>query len=177
MRIDQKYYNRFIGICAAITAVIIIYSTIRYFQRQVTDFENNVSTLRADTLSFRSLSSQDSLFVSRLPDQPAMIHFWSEWSDKSMEVGEFLRSYVKNQDELIVIAASVDELEEIAQSSIEDFPESFYVVHGSDLYETIRVPGMPTQIFINRRKQIFDTHVGNDTTEIRNRLDQLLNSE
>lgn len=177
MRIDQKYYNRFIGICAAITAVIIIYSTIRYYQRQVADFENNISTMRADTLSFRSLSDQDSLFVSNLPDQPSIIHFWSEWSDKSMEVSDFLRSYSNNHDELIVIAASVDDNEESVQLFVEEFPGSFYVVQGTDLYETIRVPGMPTQIFIDRRKQIFDTHVGNDTTEIRNRLDQLLSSE
>ena len=177
MRIDQKYYNRFIGICAAITAVIIVYSTIRYYQRQVTDFEKNVSTVRADTLSFRSLTDRDSLFVGDLPNRPAVIHFWSEWSDKSMDVGDFLRSYVNNRNELIVIAATVDDNEKSTQSFISEFPESFYLVQGADLYETIRVPGMPTQIFIDRQKQIFDTHVGNDTTEIRNRLDQLLNSE
>ncbi len=177
MRIDPKYYNRFIGICAAITAVIIVYSTIRYFQRQVDDFENNVNSIQADTLSFHSYSEQDSLHVSELPNRPAIIHFWSAWSDKSMEVGEFLRSYSSNQDELIVIAASVNDNDESIQPYIDEFPSSFYVVKGTDFYESIRVPGMPTQIFIDSKKQIFDTHVGNDTTEIRNRLDQLLSSE
>jgi hypothetical protein len=173
MRIDPKYFNRFIAICAVITVVVIIFSTIRYFQRQITDFESNVAAIQPDTLSFRSFSQQDSLFVEELPDQPLIVHFWSTWSDKSIEVGEFLRSY-KEGNELIVIAAAVRDGDEQIQNFIENQPNIFYFVEGTELFQTLMAPGLPSQIFIDRSKQIFDTHVGNDTTEIRTKLDQLI---
>lgn len=177
MRLDPKYFNRFIGICAAVTAVVIVYSTVRYFQNQITSFENDVSELRADTLRFQSYSSQDSLFIRDLPDQPVIIHFWGTWSDKSQEVGDFLKSYSADQNELIVIAASVRDADESVENFLNENSYSFHFVKGNDLYESVEAPGMPSQIFLDRRKQIFDTHVGNDTTEIKIRLEQLLNSE
>lgn len=177
MRLDPKYFNRFIGICAAITVVVIIYSTVRYFQNQVTEFEDNVSAMRADTLSFQSFSDQDSLFLAELPAQPTIIHFWSTWSDKSMEVGDLFRSYQEDLDNLIVIAAAVRDGDEQVQDYIGNQSGSFHFVEGTDLFQTLKAPGMPTQIFINHRKEIFDTHVGNDSTEIRKKLDQLLSSE
>lgn len=176
MRIDPKYFNRFIGICAAITLVVIIYSTIRYFQRQVTDFENNVSEIRPDTLSFRAFSSPDSLRLNELPDQPAIIHFWSTWSDKSMQVGDFLQSY-KSKYDLIVIAAAVRDSDEQVQNYIGDQSQKFHFVEGTDLFQTLMAPGLPTQLFIDSGKQIIDTHVGNDTTEIRTKLDRLFAGE
>lgn len=176
MRIDPKYFNRFIGICAAITVIVIIYSTIRYFQRQVDDFDTNVSAMQPDTLSFRSFSAQDTLFLSDLPNQPTIIHFWSTWSDKSIEVGDFLRSY-KDENDLIVIAAAVRDGDEQIQKHIGNQPDSFHFVEGTNLFQTVMAPGLPSQIFINRRKQVFDIHVGNDTTEIRTKLDQLFANE
>lgn len=176
MRIDPKYFNRFIGICAAITVIVIIFSTIRYFQSQITDFENNVAAMQPDTLSFRLFSGRDSLFLAELPDQPTVIHFWSTWSNKSIEVGDFLRSY-KEENELIVIAAAVRDGDEQIRDYIKNQPGVFQFVEGTALFQSLMAPGLPSQILIDRRKQVFDTHVGNDTTEIKTKLDQLLNSE
>lgn len=176
MRIDPKYFNRFIGICAAITVVVIIYSTIRYFQRQVTDFENNVSEIQPDTLSFRSFTTPDSLYLDGLSDQPVIIHFWSTWSDKSKEVGDFLQSY-KSEYNLIVIAAAVRDGDEQIQDYIGNQPGGFHFVEGTELFQSLMAPGLPAQIFIDRNKRILDTHVGNDTTEIRTRLDRLFAGE
>ena len=177
MRIDPKYFNRFIGICAVITVVVIIYSNMRYFQRQITDFENNVAGMQPDTLSFRSFSDQDSLFLGELPEAPLVIHFWSTWSDKSIEVGDFLWSYQQDENELIVIAAAVRDGDEQVQNYVENQPDTFHFVEGTKLFQRMMAPGLPTQIFIDHKKQVFDTHVGNDTTEIRTKLEQLLNSE
>lgn len=177
MRIQQKYFNKFIGICALITVIVIIYSSISRSQQQFTDFENSISEVQADTISFRSFSDTDSLHISDLPNQPLVIHFWGTWSDKSVEVGNFLKSYIDNQNDLIVIAVSVKDADESVKAFLNENPADFHFVKGTDLYESIKVPGMPTQIFLSSNKQIFDTHVGNDTTEIKNRLDQLLNSE
>ena len=177
MRIDPKYFNRFIGICALITVVIIIYSTIRYSQQQVSDFENNTAEIQIDTLSFRSLSVEDSLYIKDIKEEHVIIHFWSTWSGKSMEVAQFLEEYNANHDGLFIIAAAVRDSDKKVQEFMDQYDRSFHYVDGTDLFQTILAPGIPSQIFINRKHEVFDTHVGNDTTEIRNILNQLLHSE
>lgn len=174
MRIDPKYFNRFIGFCALITLIVIIYSTIRYSQRQVTDFEKNVLEILPDTLSFRSFSTQDSLHFSNIENQPVIIHFWSTWSDKSMEVGEFLNQYSATHENLVVIAAAVRDSDEMVKQHIAQHSKPFQYVEATYLYQSLLTPGMPTQIFIDSKKDIFDTHVGDDTTEIKNKLNRLL---
>lgn len=177
MRIDPKYFNRFIGICALVTVIIIIYSTIRYSQRQVTDFESNVSEIVPDTLSFRSFSTQDSLHLKDIEDRPVIIHFWSTWSDKSIEVGEFLNRYSTNHDSLVVIAAAVRDGDELVEEYIAQTHRPFLFVEGTDVYQSLLAPGMPTQIFITGEKEVFDIHVGNDTTVIEKKLNRLLASD
>jgi thiol-disulfide isomerase/thioredoxin len=177
MRIDPKYFNRFIAICALITVIVIIYSTIRYSQRQVTDFENNVSEILPDTLSFRSFSVQDSLHLNEIENRPVIIHFWSTWSDKSIEVGEFLNNYSADHESLVVIAAAVRDGAELVEEYIAEHPRQFYFVEGTEIYQSLLAPGMPTQIFITREKEIFDIHVGDDTTEIEKKLNRLLADE
>ncbi len=159
MRIDPKYFNRFIGICALITAIVIIYSTIRYSQSQVTDFESNVSEIIPDTLSFRSFSAQDSLHLSEIENRPVILHFWSTWSGKSMDVGEFLHDYSDAHESLVVIAAAVRDGDEKVKEYIAQHPRPFLFVEGTAVYQSLLAPGMPTQIFINREKEIFDIHV------------------
>lgn len=177
MRIDPEYFNRFIAICALITVIAIIYSTIRYSERQVTDFENNVSTIQPDTLSFRSFSASDSLHLNEIENQPVIIHFWSTWSDKSKEVGEFLNRYSKKHEDLVIIAGAVRDGDEKVREYITQYSRPFHFVEGTHLFQSLLAPGIPTQIFINRKKEICDTHVGNDTAEIEKKLNRLLNSE
>lgn len=177
MRIDPKYFNRFIGICALITVIVITYSTIRYSQQQITDFENNVSAIQPDTLSFRSFSAQDSLHFNEIEERPVIIHFWSTWSDKSIEVGEFLNSFSDRHEELVVIAAVVRDGDEKVREYINQHQHSFHFVEGTDFFHSLLVPGIPSQIFINSEKEIFDTHVGNEISEIETKLNRLLNSE
>jgi len=173
MRIDPKYFNRFIAVCAVITAIVIVYSTIRYFDRQVSDFEQNASEIRTDTLSFRSFSGQDSLRLNQVPPSPTIIHFWSTCSDKSLLVGKFLKSYKKEETELNIIAAAVRDGDKKILEFIEKQQADFHFVEGTDLYQTLLAPGLPTQLFLDSSRTIVDTHVGDDTTEIRHKLERL----
>ena len=177
MRIDPKYFNRFIGICALITVVVIIYSTIRYSQRQIEDFKENVIVIQPDTLSFRSFSDHDSLHLNEINNQPVIIHFWSSWSEKSQEVGEFLNTYSRNHENLVVIAAAVRDGDEQVREYMAQHPGTFHFVEGTELFQSVLTPGVPTQIFITKKKEIFDTHVGNDLTEIEKKLNGLLAGE
>jgi RNA recognition motif-containing protein len=148
MRIDPKYFNRFIAICAAITVVVIIYSTFRYFERQVTDFNNNVSEIQPDTLSFRSFSNTNRLYLNNLPDEPMVIHFWSTWSDKSIDVGDFFRTYSKAGNQLIVIAAAVRDGDEQVRDYVKDQSGKFHFVEGTDLFQSVpKDPGITCSNF------------------------------
>lgn len=176
MRIDPKYFNRFVVICAAITVIVIIFSTIRYFHRQKLDFKNNASELKADTLSFYSFSNQDSLYLNNFSNQPIIIHFWSTWSDKSKEVGNFLEAYTNKNKEITIIAAAVRDGDELVRDYIDNQSNSFHYVEGTALYQSLLTPGLPAQLFINQN-EVIDMHVGNDTTEIKTKLDQYFPGE
>lgn len=177
MRIDPKYFNLFIGICALIAVPVIIYSTFRYSQQQEADFKENISAIRVDTLSFRSFSEADSLFLSGVPEQPIIIHFWSTWSDKSKDVNNFLKGYYNNNENLLVVAAAVRDSDEKIRQYINQNDYPFYFVEGTGLFQELMVPGMPSQIFINTQKELSDSHIGNDTLEIKIKLENLLRSE
>src|SRR5690554_7478083 len=107
MRIDPKYFNLFIAVCAVITLVVIVFGTINYSNNQVADFRENLEMVQLDTLSFKSYSSSDSLHLSHHSGNPVVIQFWSTWSDKSQDVNLRIEEIRKENPELEVIAAAV----------------------------------------------------------------------
>lgn len=177
MRIDPKYFNVFIGILAAISALAIFYSTIRYSQNQVHNFENKLSEVDLDTLTFKSYSTPDSLRFSELSDDPTIIHFWSTWSSKSKDVNEFLNRYKEKNQKLTVIAAVVRDDEEMVLNYITQQSMPFYFVEGTEFYQELLVPGMPAQILVGTDKQLAGTHIGDDTRVLEDQLNDFLNNQ
>jgi thiol-disulfide isomerase/thioredoxin len=177
MRLDPKYFNTFIAVCALLALVAIIYSTVRYSQKQVTDFEGNIAALRLDTLAFKSFSAVDSLFLKDTIDEPVVIQFWSTWSGKSLDVNEFLDEFSVANPDLFVIAAAVRDGEEQVLEYINSQPYEFSYVEGTPLFQKVYVPGIPAQILIDRNGFLFDTQVGDDTEALREKLNRLLEDE
>jgi len=190
MRLDPKYFNLFIGICALLALMAIIYSTLRYSQKQVADFEENIAlrysqkqvadfeenivAVQLDTLAFMSFTAIDSLYLKDKTMKPVVIQFWSTWSGKSLAVNEFLDEYTIANPELFVIAAAVRDGEEQILEYINSHPYNFAYVEGTTLFQTIYVPGIPSQILINREGKVFATQVGDDTDALREKLNRLL---
>jgi thiol-disulfide isomerase/thioredoxin len=177
MRIDPKYFNVFIGIIAIISVLAILYSTIRYSQNQVRNFEENLTEIRLETLSFKSYSSPDSLRLSDFSNEPLIIHFWSTWSSKSKDVNRFLHRYKTENQNITVIAAVVRDDEEMVREYIRNEPYSFHYVEGTEFYQSLLVPGMPAQILIGKGNSLYDTHIGDDTRVLQEQLNQFLTSE
>ena len=177
MRIDPKYFNVFIGIIAVISVLAIFYSTIRYSKNQVLNFEENLTAVRLDTLVFKSYSASDSLRLADFANDPVIIHFWSTWSSKSKDVNEFLNRFKTENQNITVIAAVVRDDEEMVRDYINSQSYSFHFVEGTAFYQELLVPGMPAQILIGRRNELFDTHIGDDTRVLEARLTEFLNSE
>jgi thiol-disulfide isomerase/thioredoxin len=174
MRLDPKFFNLFIAICAVLTVVVIIFTTIRYSQKQVDDFRENIAAVQLDTLSFKSYSTPDSLRLQEILGNPVIIHFWSTWSDKSKQVNEFLHDYSKEHSSLVIVAAAVRDGEQQIKDYIKNSPFQFHFVEGTEFYQTVFVPGMPSQILISSGGKLFATNIGDDTSELKEQLNSLL---
>jgi len=174
MRIDPKYFNLFIIICAVIAVIVITLSTFHYSQKQVMEFKKNISAVELDTLIFRSYMETDSLAISQLVNNPVVVQFWSTWSGKSHHVNLFLSGYRQKHPDLIVIAAAVRDGEMQIMEYINEQNFDFIFVEGTDFYQQIYIPGIPAQILIDKCGQLFDTHIGDETEILRNKLHQLI---
>lgn len=177
MRIDPKYFNLFIIICAVIAVIVITLSTIRYSNKQVFEFQHNISEIQLSTLVFRSYLQPDSVHISDFADRPIVIQFWSTWSGKSNTVNSFLNEYQMQNPHLIVIAAAVRDGEEQILEYIQAEKYDFLYVEGTGFYQQIYVPGMPVQILIDKNGQLFDTHIGDEIQNLKIKLNSLINYE
>ena len=174
MRIAQKYFNLFIIICAAIAVIIIALTTIRYSQKQVLEFKNNLSEIDLNTIAFRTYLQADSLRISELAGSPVVIQFWATWSGKSDQVNHFLNEYQKAHPDLTVVAAAVRDGEEQIMEYLQENNFHFDFVEGTVFYQQIYVPGIPAQILIGRDGELFDTHIGDEIQVLKNKLNHLI---
>ena len=179
MRLDPKYFNLFIGICAALTVLIIFYSTVRYSQNQVRDFEKRVMEYNFDDLTLKSFTAPDSIHFNqlKLEKSPMIIHFWSTWSERSLEVNQFLTEYRESYPELIVVAVAVRDSDEQIKDYIAVQDEHFTYVEGTAFYQSLKVPGMPSQLLFRADGSLFSTHVGNHLNSLKQELDNLMMDE
>jgi len=177
MRLDPKYFNVFIGVIAVISVLAIFYSTIRYSQNQVRNFEENLGEIHLDTLTFKSFSSPDSLRLSDLTNEPVIIHFWSTWSSKSKDVNDFLNRYIAKNNNLTVIAAVVRDDDEMVRNYINNQSLPFHFVEGTDFYQKLLVPGMPAQILISKGSELYGSHIGDDIRVLDAQLTEFLNNQ
>lgn len=176
MRLDPKYFNLFIAFCALITIVVIVYGTINYSKNQAEDFRDNIAEVQLDTLSFKSYTG-DSLSLSHLKGDPVVIQFWSTWSGKSLDVNSQLEEYRKNNPGLKIVAAAVRDGEEQVRDYIQSKDFDFIYVEGTDFFQHLLVPGVPSQIFIDENGMLFTVQVGEDSAALSDKLNRLLRNE
>lgn len=174
MRLDQKYFNLFIGICALLTLLVIIYGTINYTQKQKSEFRESIAEVQIDTLSFELFSDVEELRMRELQGSPVIIHFWTTWSNRSIKVNKFLDQYMQNNPDLVVIAAIVRDGDEQVQEYLDNHSHNFVYTRGTTFFQELLVPGVPSQILIGRDGKLFDTQVGDDTESLKLLLDRLL---
>ncbi len=174
MRLDPKYFNLFIAICALLTLLVIVFGTIMYTNKQEADFRKSMADVRLDTLSFATYSHQkDSIFTDDFKGSPTLIQFWSTWSEKSLTVNRFLENTHQEYLDLNIIAASVRDSDELILEHINSTSNDFIYVNGTPFFQSLLIPGMPSQILLDRDGKFFDAQVGDDTTALREKLNRL----
>ena len=173
MRLDPKYFNLFLGVCAAVTLVVIIVSTIYYASKQQQTFRQELSEADLSEWSLYNYASGDSLTVDQFYGSPVVIHFWATWSDMSMELNETLSRLKSEQPDIVILAAASRDGDELVKEYMRDQSHDFVYVKGTDLYQGLKVPGVPSQIFVGRDGEIRDHLVGNDPEQMEQKLRQL----
>lgn len=174
MRLDPKYFNLFLVACGVLTLIVIIFGTIRYVSNQQETFKENLAETELSEHYFMEYASDDSLSIAQFSGEPVVIHFWSTWSGKSLEINEMLREFKSDNEELVVIAAAARDGEELILEYMEEHSLPFYFVNGTDIYLDLLVPGLPSQIMINRNGEVVDTQVGADVDQLLQKLEQLV---
>lgn len=175
MRLDPKYFNLFLVVCAAITILVIIFSTLRYASNQKETFREEIGNAELSSWNLYHYESGDSLTVADFKGSPVIIHFWSTWSDLSMELNKEMHQLKMNSPELIVIAAAARDARELVEEHISRVNNDFVYLDGTPLYQDLMVPGLPSQLFVDREGKIVDQNVGKNTEAIRRKANQLLN--
>ena len=174
MRLDPKYFNLFIAICALLTLLVIVFGTISYSNKQESEFRKSMADVRIDTLSFSTYAHpSDSLFADDFKGSPTLIQFWSTWSGKSLSVNRYLENNHSDFPELTIIAAAVRDSDELILEHINSRSNKFLYVDGTPFFQSLLVPGIPSQILIDRDGKYFDAQVGDDTTALREKLNRL----
>lgn len=174
MKIDPKYFNLFIAVCAVITLIVILFGTMKYHSNQEKTLRENISEVHFGDVKFTYISESDSLALSDLKGDPVMIVFWATWSGKSQNVHPEIDELQQNYPEFKVIAAAVRDDPELIIDYIDMHDFSFIYVNGTDFYHKLQVPGVPSQILIDREGNIFDIQIGENREELRKKVDSLI---
>ncbi|TVQ65971.1 MAG: TlpA family protein disulfide reductase [Balneolaceae bacterium] len=170
MRLDPKYFNRFIIICGLIGLLAITFFSIRHSFSRISDYEKRLGQADFSGLKFQSFDRPDSLSVEEFRGKPVLVHFWSTWSGLSQDVGAFLELNRDQYPDLVVIAAAVRDDSTLISTYIDEQNFSFHHVEGTEFYQSLLVPGMPSQILLDQAGALARYQVGGDTLALRNML-------
>jgi thiol-disulfide isomerase/thioredoxin len=177
MKLDNKYFPLFIACCALITLFVIFYGSVTYQQSQEDTLRSNIDAFDFSDQRLGYITEPDSLRFDDLHGSPVLIHFWASWSDRSRRIQEVLADVSDYHPGLVILAASVRDDEEQVRAAIQASGYEFIWVDGYDLYSNLQVPGVPSQILLNRDGTFFDLQVGDDKDSLRKLIESWLEDE
>ncbi|WP_018126192.1 TlpA family protein disulfide reductase [Balneola vulgaris] len=159
MKLDNKHFPLFMVVIAIIAALSIIYSSINYKGTQAERFKEGIA--ESDSLLTKELQyvfEDDSLSVQQFKGNNVVLLFWATWSEKSQFMIDEIYTLADQTDSLVVLAAIVkDARETIDESSLRD---GLYYVDGADLFNDLKVPGIPSYILFDPTGKVKYVHIG-----------------
>lgn len=174
MKLDPKYFNLFIAVCAVFTLIVIIFGTMRYHSSQEKTVRENINETEIGHVTFTHISKTDPLILSEFRGHPVIINFWATWSGKSQQVHEVINDLQQNYPDFKVIAAAVRDDQEMIMEYINIHDYSFIYVIGTDFYHQLQVPGIPSQVLIDGNGEFFDLQIGEDRDELIKKVNLLM---
>ncbi len=174
MRLDPKYFNLFIGICAIVTLLVILYGTFSYVDSQKDSFQKSLTVFDLQNQKMAYINNQDSLRIGDLSGEPVVISFWATWSGKSKNMQKVLLNAAEQYAGLKVVAATVRDDDDLIKVYISETNYPFIYTDGSELFHRLQVPGIPAQILVRRDGTISSVQVGEDRDELTQKIENLM---
>ncbi|MEX0685371.1 MAG: TlpA disulfide reductase family protein [Balneolales bacterium] len=159
--IDPKYFNRVIGLTGVLCLVVIIWGTMQYTHNQQVRFEKGLGDgSELSELTFYQINEADSIEISQYKGSPVILDFWATWSERSIQAHSTLSDFQNEHPEFVIIAAYVKDNEEYISQYIREQEYDFIYVNGTQVYQDLMVPGVPTQIIFDRVGKLQQVFVG-----------------
>lgn len=174
MRLEQKYFVPFLLVCALLTAIVIVITSLNYASNQRETFREEASETDLSGWKLYQYRTGDSLSMAQFEGSPVVIHFWSTWSELSIELNDEMSRLKSDFPDLVILAAASRDAEEKVQDYLNGTDYNFIFADGTPLYQELKVPGLPSQLFVNRQLSIVDQNVGRDPEAIRQKVQQLI---
>jgi len=162
MRIDPKYFNKFVLVAAIAAAALIAYFTIFNKMSREKDFRRTVQ--QADSLRYRPLPvvfNPDTVHLVDFEGNYVVLTFWASWAPNINEEHKYLAGLKETYgDRLEVVAAAVEDTKEDLRSYMRGYDYPFTFVEGNKLFQDLHVPGLPSQIVFRPDGSILFMNVG-----------------
>lgn len=159
MKLDKKYFPHFMVVMAIFSALIIVYSSLRFQKKQKVWFQESIA--QNDTLttqSFRYIQQPDSsVSISDYLGKNVVLVFWTSWSEKSTLMLNELYTIKEERKDVIILAALVKDA--IEAVDFDSFPNLIYI-DGASVFNDLKVPGVPSYILFDVTGNYKYAHVG-----------------
>lgn len=162
MKIDPKYFNLFAVTIGIAGIAAIFYFTIRYSANQHIGFLENLGDGRGlYTHAFPHHNGIDTLRASDYRGKFVVVDFWATWSSPSLGSHDKLWRVTRQfPEQVVVFAAGVKDNAELTADYINEYQYGFEFVEGSDAFQELLAPGVPSQVTFGPDGTIFDVRTG-----------------
>ncbi|MEX0772458.1 MAG: TlpA disulfide reductase family protein [Balneolales bacterium] len=141
--------------------IAIFWGTIRYSENQQSRFEEGLGDGdEVSHMSFLQFGEEDSVSVSRHKGSPVILDFWATWSQRSAQAHGKLAELQRDHPELVIISVAVKDDEEYISQYISENNYNFIFADGTQAYQDLLVPGLPTQLMFDAKGKLKHVLVG-----------------
>lgn len=179
MRIDPKYFNLFVGVVGLVAIIAIIFFNIRYASNQRLDFIDTIGNGKELYETWMpNVAGTDSVRASDYPGKFVIIDFWATWSGPSIQSHQTMWDIIdQSEHDIVVLAAAIKDGGEDAEQYAQANPFDFIYLNGTSVFQSLFVPGVPTQIAYNPAGELIYIRVGYTRESDYDSLKEALNSK
>lgn len=159
MRLKQKHFVPFMIIGAILTMIVIVFSSFHFKDKQQKLFRTSLA--ESDSLMSMNLNfvgKDGSVQVASFRGNKTVVVFWASWSEKSDAMLKELQEIQQENKSFAVLSALVKDAEESLPE--EKMYPDFTYVDGTQLYNHLKVPGIPSYILLDAKGDVLHTQVG-----------------
>lgn len=158
--------------------VLIVVGTFYFVERQQSRFVDEIGDgAGMQEQRFATLDGADSLSASDFDGHMVVLHFWATWSERSqLSLERFADLAERHSSRMTIMAASVKDVEEYIDTYLEEqgLPDEVVHVEGTEVYQDMQIPGIPTYVIFDRNGELWHISVGFAGDELFEELEEHL---